>query len=178
MKIFAALCLCLVLAPSGCAFVAPSANIGKILTTNANNNKAAESALSAIDVAYVNDAMDMSSILNNDMLIPAAGAVAAALIGAAVGRNSDNGAGSKAAKEAEEELPKIDVSIPYDAAAKLAFGQLAKKSNANYAQFKELFETKAILEVKKKMYAQKVAREMEQMEVKIEEMQKEIDNML
>lgn len=158
------------------AFVVPSSGSGKILT-NAGSF-VTTSALSAVDVAYVNDAMDINSLLvNKDILLPAA----VAAIGAAVamnGRSLVSLGGSKATSAVEEEeLPKIDVSIEYDAPAKLAFSQMARSSGKDYAKFKELFEAKSVAEVKKKVYQQKVANEMERKDQEIEDMQKEIDGM-
>ena len=74
-------------------------------------------------------------------------------------------------------MPKIDVSIEYDAPDKLAFEKLAKGGDADYAKFKELYESKAVTEVKKKVYEQKVAREMSWMDTESADMQKEIDCM-
>ena len=158
-------------APSA-AFVVPS----KIPTNAARPTFT--SALSAVDVAYVNDAMNINALLSNkDILLPAA----VAAIGAAVAMNGDslgNLGGSKATSAVEEEeLPKIDVSIEYDAPAKLAFSQMARSRGKDYAKFKELFEAKSVAEVKKKVYQQKVANEMERKDQEIEDMQKEIDGM-
>ena len=157
------------------AFVVPSSGSGKILT-NAGSF-VTTSALSAVDVAYVNDAMDINSLLvNKDILLPAA----VAAIGAAVainGHSLGSLGGSKATSAVEEELPKIDVSIEYDAPAKLAFSQIARSRGKDYAKFKELFEAKSVAEVKKKVYQQKVANEMERKDQEIEDMQKEIDGM-
>lgn len=183
MKLTSALFL--ISAVPSLAFVSPSQNAGKILTTSNDNNSestsTSTSALSAsIDVAYVNDAMDIaSSIMNNpDILLPAAGAAAVAAIGAAVGLSSSGNADSTS-NAIEEEVPKIDVSIEYDAPAKLAFDKLAKgsESDPDYAKFKELYESLAIVEVKKKVYEKKVAREMARMDTEIADMQKEIDGM-
>ena len=174
--------LFLISAVPSLAFVSPSQNAGKILTTSNDKNSECTprctSALSAsIDVAYVNDAVDMtSSIMSNpDILLPAAGAAAVAAIGAAVGLRTSGNVDSTASNAIEEEVPKID--IEYDAPAKLAFSELAKGGNADYAKFKELFESKAVLEVKKKVYEQKVTREMARMDTEIADMQKEIDGM-
>ena len=161
-------------APSAAFVVVPSSGI---FPTNAAR-PTFTSALSAVDVAYVNDAMDINALLRNkDILLPAA----VAAIGAAVALNGDSlGSlgGSKATSAVEEEeLPKIDVSIEYDAPAKLAFSQMARSRGKDYAKFKELFEAKGVAEVKKKVYQQKVANEMERMDKEIEDMQKEIDDM-
>mmetsp|Transcript_4157 Transcript_4157/g.7137 ORF Transcript_4157/g.7137 Transcript_4157/m.7137 type:complete len:185 (-) Transcript_4157:265-819(-) len=161
-------------APSA-AFVVPSS--GNILNTNNAANAAeslSKSALLAVDVAFVNDAMDIN---NSDILLPAAGAAVVAAIGAAVGMRNGNGSKATASKAAEEEVPKIDVSIPYDAPAQLAFSQMPKGKRVEYAKFKDLYEGKAVAEVKKKVYGQKVAMEMERMDKEIEEMQKEMDGM-
>ena len=175
--------LFLISAVPSLAFVSPSQNAGKILTTSNDKNSectaTSPSALSAsIDVAYVSDTMDItSSIMSNpDILLPAAGAAAVAAVGAAVGLRS-SGNKDSTSNAIDEEVPKIDVSIDYDSAAKLAFSELAKGGNADYAKFKELFESKAVLEVKKKVYEQKVTREMARMDTKIADMQKEIDGM-
>ena len=171
--------LFLILAVPSVAFIAPSQKTGKILTTTNDNNSESPSSLSAsIDVAYVNDAVDVTaSIMNNkDILLGAA----VAAIGAAVGVSNGNLGGSKKATTSnaeEEELPKIDVSIEYDAPAKLAFSQMGKAKKNNFAKFKELYEHKAVLEIKKKVYEQKVARELERMDVEIADMQKEIEGM-
>ena len=161
-------------APSA-AFVVPSSGSG--IATNAGPTFT--SALSAVDVAYVNDAMDITTLLSNkDILLPAA----VAAIGAAVALNGDSlgslGGGSKATSTVEEvELPKIDVSIEYDAPAKLAFSQIARSKGKDYTKFKDLFEAKGVEEVKKKVYQQKVANDIERMDQEIEDMQKEIDDM-
>ena len=182
MKFISALFAVLVLPPE--AFVAHStffakSSGGKILTPG-NDSKHAESTSalsSAVDLAYVNDAMDITSILNNpDVLLPAAGAAAVAAIGAAVGLSGNKG-GDAASNTIEEEVPKIDVSIEYDAPAKLAFNNLAKGGKGDFAKFKQLYESKAVLEVKKKVYEQKVAREMARMDTEIADVQKEIDGM-
>lgn len=160
------------------AFVVPSSSSsGKILNTNNAANAAeslSKSALLAVDVAFVNDAMDIN---NSDILLPAAGAAVVAAIGAAVGMRNGNGSKATASKAAEEEVPKIDVSIPYDAPAQLAFSQMPKGKRVEYAKFKGLYEGKAVAEVKKKVYGQKVAMEMERMGKEIEDMQKEMDGM-
>lgn len=156
-------------APSA-AFVVPSSGTNAATPTFT-------SALSAVDVAYVNDAMDINALLRNkDILLPAA----VAAIGAAVAMNGGLGnlGGSKATSAVEEEdLPKIDVSIEYDAPAKLAFSQMARIRGKDYAKFKELFEAKGVAEVKKKVYQQKVTNEMDRMDQEIVDMQKEIDGM-
>lgn len=168
-----------VLAVPSAAFVSPTQNAGKIRTTSIDKNSESPSSLSAsIDVAYVNDAVDVTaSIMNNkDILLGAA----VAAIGAAAGLSNGNLGGGKKATSSnaeEEELPKIDVSIEYDAPAKLAFSQMGKAKKNDFAKFKELHERKAVLEVKKKVYEQKVAREMEQMAMEIADLQKEIDSM-
>lgn len=182
MKLISALFL--ISAVPSVAFVAPTRkSAGKILTTSNDKNSectpTSPSALSAsIDVAYANDAMDMtSSIMSNpDILLPAAGAAAVAAIGAAVGLRS-SGNEDSASNAIEKEVPKIDVSIEYDAPAKLAFSELAKGGDADYAKFKELYESLAVSEVRKKVYEKKVAREMEQMDTEIADMRKEIDGM-
>ena len=173
------LSLFLILAAPSVAFVAPSPNAGKILTTSNDKNSESPSALSAsIDVAYVNDAVDVTaSIMNNkDILLGAA----VAAIGAAVGVSNGNLGGSKKATSSnaeEEEAPKIDVSIEYDAPAKLAFSQMGKAKKNDFAKFKELYERKAVQEVKKKVYEKKVERELERMAMEIADVQKEIDGM-
>lgn len=179
MKLIAVLLLALAV-PSE-AFVAPTESSARkiLIKGNDNSESYSASALSAsIDVAYVNDAMDItSSIMNSpDILLPAAGAAAVAAIGAAVGL-SNRGNQEATSKEIEEEVPKMDVSVEYDAPAKLSFSELAKRGDADYAQFKELYESKAVAEVKKKVYEQKVTRELEQMEKEIADMQKKIDGM-
>ena len=182
MKFISALFAVLVL-PSE-AFVAHStcakSSSGKILTSGNDKYKHAESTsalFSAVDLAYVNDAMDITSILNNpDVLLPAAGAAAVAAIGAAVGLSGTKGADA-ASNTIEEEVPKIDVSIEYDAPAKLAFNNLVKGGKGDFAKFKQFYESKAVLEVKKKVYEQKVAREMARMDTEIADVQKEIDGM-
>jgi hypothetical protein len=160
-------------APSA-AFVLPSSGKMKIPTNAAESPSTFTSALSAIDVAYANDAVDIGA--NKDILL----AAFVAAIGGAVALNGNTslGGGSTATSAVEEEeLPKIDVSIEYDAPAKLAFSQIARSKGKDFAKFKDLFEAKNVAEVKKKVYQQKVANEMEQMDKEIEAMQKEIDDM-
>ena len=176
--------LFLISAVPSLAFVSPLQNTGKILTSSNDKNSECTAtsppALSAsIDVAYVNDVMDItSSIMSNpDILLPAAGAAAVAAIGAAVGLRSSGNENTTTSNAIEEEVPKIDVSIEYDAPAKLAFEKLAKGGDADYTKFKELYESKAVTEVKKKVYEQKVARETSRRDTEIADMQKEIDCM-
>lgn len=153
------------------AFSLPSA-------TAAGCSRSASSSSSPSSLA----AIDPSAALLSDpeLVLPALGAAVVAVgIAAAAGLNkgdaSAGGSANKAAAEPVEE-PKVDVSIPYDAPAVLAYAQYNNKS-VDYEQFKTLYESKMVAEVKVKVQKQKMEQALKKMEGEVADMQKKIDGL-
>ena len=92
-----------------------------------------------------------------------AAAVAAAVIGVAAlaqgGGGKTEAAAPKKAEEPEPEPEPIDVSIPYDAAARLAFAEMSSEEadEEKFAKFKQLYEKKTVAEVTAKKAARDLA---------------------
>jgi hypothetical protein len=91
-------------------------------------------------------------------MLPAVAGIAIALLGgAAVASRSASGPGAAAPAKAEKAAPavveKIDVSIPYDAAARLAYrelkglGESGKYDETEFLKFKEAYETTTVANV-------------------------------
>lgn len=101
-----------------------------------------------------------STVLNIDAaaldpgVLAAGGAILAGLVGA-VATQGGKGESAASAVVVEEEVVKIDVSIPYDAAARLAF-KAAGLNEGKYGEFQPLYNAKSVADVTVK----KVAREL------------------
>jgi len=134
------------IAPSS-AFVVPPLTPTKVNPSANNNSLAAVDAAMAVDPTYV---------------LAGVGAAVSAIGGAAIafGRNlgrSTTATKTPAAVEvAEPEL--IDVSIPYDAAALLAYHAYAESSSSkvDFKQFKSLYLEQMVAEVKATVQERKV----------------------
>lgn len=113
-------------------------------------------------------AIDPAVALQDPTLIAgAAGAVIAAVAASvAVGK----GAGGD--KTAVSKPVKVDVSIPYDAAATLAYNVYAGSSSksVNFEEFKPLYEAQMVAEVKAKAQSEKVNEK----KTAVEALQKEL----
>lgn len=118
----------------------------------------------------------------NDNLMAAGAALTAAIAGLGFmssnqkdGETATANKSTKAGAEAEE--VKIDVSIPYSAAAMLAYdtmrGQAAFDKKA-FAKFEELYVEQAVMIAKSKKVARDHALEMKAMESKISSMEKDM----
>jgi len=61
---------------------------------------------------------------------------------------------------------KVDLSIPYDAAAKLAYNAYAEssKKNVNFKKFRELYEAQMVAEVRSKVMVEKVNEKKSEMQ--------------
>jgi hypothetical protein len=116
--------------------------------------------------------------------LPAVAGIALALLGgAAVATRSASSSGAdapaKAEKSAPEVVEKIDVSIPYDAAARLAYRELkGLGENANYDEkefqkFKEAYETTTVANV----IVKKMERDLIAAQVAAQEKSKELASM-
>lgn len=86
--------------------------------------------------------------------------VAAAAAAAAVALQGDGeGDSAQEAAPPEPEPEPIDVSIPYDAAARLAYDEWrsGKFDEVDYQKFKEVYELKSVAEVTASRYARELA---------------------
>lgn len=111
-------------------------------------------------------AIDPAVALQDPTLIAgAAGAVIAAVAASvAVGK----GAGGD--KTAVSKPVKVDVSIPYDAAATLAYNAYASSKSVKFEEFKPLYEAQMVAEVKAKAQSEKVNEK----KTAVEALQKEL----
>ena len=108
----------------------------------------------------VEGANALQSVPKESLAIGAA--ILAALVGGAAVvamQNEEAPTEPKVEAEPEPEPEPIDVSIPYDAAARLAFGVKDGEEfdEARFAKFKELYEKKTVAEVT----AKKLARDLD-----------------
>ena len=130
-------------------------------------------------------AIDPASLISDPTAAGAVGAAVAA-VAAALGlrrkSDSDDSSSGKGAKMEEVEEEKIDVSIPYDAAAALAYdtylSSTSPDSKPDFDQFKTLYEDKMVAEVKLKVEKKKMEQKLKDMEGEVESMQKDIDKLL
>ena len=110
--------------------------------------------------------------------IIAGGAATVAAVAGIFATKQDGDAQSKAVEE-EEELPKIDVSIPYNAAAKLAFDSYsAEASSKSFAKFEAMYLEKAVEEVKFKQWKKSVAAEEAAKEANLNSLQSKMDDFM
>eukprot|EP00568_Trieres_chinensis_P011424 CAMPEP_0183308206 /NCGR_PEP_ID=MMETSP0160_2-20130417/20428_1 /TAXON_ID=2839 ORGANISM="Odontella Sinensis, Strain Grunow 1884" /NCGR_SAMPLE_ID=MMETSP0160_2 /ASSEMBLY_ACC=CAM_ASM_000250 /LENGTH=210 /DNA_ID=CAMNT_0025471991 /DNA_START=23 /DNA_END=655 /DNA_ORIENTATION=+ len=123
-------------------------------------------------VMTINDAVDVVDVdqvadaLSAGLPLPAIGLGVAASVAAAV-FSTKGGAPSEQTKpaepEPEPEPEPIDVSIPYDAAARLAYDTWCAENgkggfdSKGYAQFKMIYEGMSVTEVIQKKYAREMA---------------------
>ena len=85
-------------------------------------------------------------------VLGAAGAALAGLFGVMAQKNAGDDAGTAATAIVEEEPEPIDVSIPYDAAARLAFA--AKRlDESKFAEFEAMYEEATVADVTVKKFA-------------------------
>ena len=114
--------------------------------------------------------VDVSALQSTDpTILGAAGAAVAGILGFLAKSQGDSGATTTAAV-AEPEPEPIDVSIPYDAAARLAF-EAAKLPASKYAEFLPLYEAKTVADVTVK----KFARDLKEMEADAAEKAKALE---
>jgi len=125
-------------------------------------------------------------IQQNSNLVLAGAAVAALAGAAAVAIAAQKGGGGSATKSepfyAEEQAPEpVDVSIPYDAAALLAYREMKLKLGKDdeidrdeYARFKKLYETVVVADVT----AKKKARDLAAMRAEVDAKAKELEAFL
>eukprot|EP00980_Cylindrotheca_fusiformis_P011128 scaffold2557_cov121-Cylindrotheca_fusiformis.AAC.11 len=133
------------------------------------------------DVAAFDPEMIKGALQNGDKtVIAAAGGVVAVAVAAAAAATTmmgkDTGAAdtpTKAAPAKEEPEPEpIDVSIPYNAAARLAFAK-AKLPESKFEEFEKLYVKKAVADVT----AKKMAREVANMEKSAEKLSKDMESL-
>lgn len=112
-----------------------------------------------------------------------AGGIVAALGGAAAFSMGGNESGETKEVVVEPEPEPIDVSIPYDAAARLAYdGWRAEFEKgafdaAEFEKFKEIYEEATVMEVSMKKMSRDMEAKMGQMEGKITSLKKEMASM-
>lgn len=101
-------------------------------------------------------AVDPSVI--SDPTVLAAGAGTFIAIAFASFRKGSSEMSSASSSGTRTKPSKVDLSIPYDAAAKLAFNAYAESSTkkVNFKKFQELYEAQMVAEVKAKVKAEKV----------------------
>mmetsp|Transcript_29435 Transcript_29435/g.70770 ORF Transcript_29435/g.70770 Transcript_29435/m.70770 type:complete len:164 (+) Transcript_29435:75-566(+) len=95
----------------------------------------------------------------DQMMVAAGGAAAAIAAAAAALFGNKNGASATASDKAAAEPEAIDVSIPYNSAAMLAFSE-TKLPKSKFAEFESLYLAKSVADVT----AKKMARDVVEME--------------
>lgn len=116
---------------------------------------------SSNNARFTSSAIDAAIAIDPTYVIAGVGAAVSAIGGAAIafGRKGGdkNASIAKVAKTAAEPKP-IDVSIPYDAAASLAFDAYAKSSSnkVDFKQFQSLYYAQMVAEVKSKVQERKI----------------------
>ena len=104
--------------------------------------------------------VDVSALQSTDpAILGAAGVAIAGILGFMAKSQDDSAETTTAAAIVEDEPEPIDVSIPYDAAARLAF-KAAKLPESKYDEFVPLYEAKTVADVTVK----KFARDLKEME--------------
>lgn len=125
-------------------------------------------SLNAVDVA----GLDLSVADPN--ILTAAGAAVAAAFSAAIGLNNKN-ARSDIVKNASTLEPSIDVSIPYNAAALLAYNACdeSAKKKVTFDDFQALYEAQMVAEVKVKVQKRNIADVLAEMNSVLEACEKD-----
>lgn len=122
---------------------------------------------------------------DNDNLLAVGAAAAAAIAGIGFVSNSNNNNGDTGNKaktskssSSQTDTPKVDVSIPYSAAAMLAYDTMRgnKKSfdEEAFAKFEELYIEQSVTLAKSKKIARDHAREMKGFNDKLSSIEKEM----
>lgn len=102
------------------------------------------------------------------------GAIAAGLGGLFLGRKKENVPTTKQIVSEEPEI-KIDVSIPYNAAALMAYEKvIGEYDAATYAKFEELYKEKAVAEVTLKKITRELQEKIDQTEAAIAKLTQQI----
>jgi len=102
--------------------------------------------------------ISLNTLDTNQLLAAGAAAVVlAAAVAAITVQQSNQNTAPTTMKGPEPEPEPIDVSIPYDAAARLAFeASGVGKDESKYAKFKTVYEKKAVAEVMASRYAREM----------------------
>ena len=107
------------------------------------------------------DALVGLGTLDQTQLVEAGAVLLAAVAaaGAATLRGDGEGESTQKAAPSEPEPEPIDVSIPYDAAVRLAYDEWrsGKFDETDYQQFKKVYELKCVAEVTASRYARELA---------------------
>ena len=131
--------------------------------------RSSASSLKAVDV------LDPSSLaLSDPSILTAAGAAVAAAVSAAIGLNKNNSK-SDIVKNAKPSKPEpIDVSIPYNAAALMAYNAYdeSAKKKVTFDEFQAVYETQMVAEVKVKVQQRNIADVMAEMQTVLEACEK------
>ena len=125
-------------------------------------------SLNAVDVVGIDPTVADPNILT------AAGAAVAAAFTAAIGLNNKN-ARSDIVKNPSTPEPSIDVSIPYNAAALLAYNACdeSAKEKVTFDDFQALYETQMVAEVKVKVQQRNIADVLAEMQTALEACEKD-----
>jgi hypothetical protein len=140
--------------------VSQASAFGVVSSPREHKNHASSATALHMDAASVLQGFDMSSVSNQMM---AGFAALVGLVGAAatqVGKKStsDGAATSSSKVVAVPEEVVVDISIPYDSAARLAFAATGL-TESKFAEFKPLYEAKTVADVT----AKKMARDLQSM---------------
>ncbi len=129
------------------------------------------SSLNAVENA-VTSAPDI--LLAAGAALTTVGAAAAAALGKlpSFGKSSSlDGLNGDAIRKGNDAAPQIiDVTIPYDAASRLAFESYPEKDGVDFAQFQMLYESQMVAEVKAKVQERKVR----EMQLALDELEKDV----
>lgn len=115
------------------------------------------------------------SLVSDPNVLTAVGAAVAAAVAAAVGLNDDKRTRLKSDINKIPSKPEpIDVSIPYNAAAALAYNayEESAKKGVTFDDFLPLYEAQMVAEVKVKVQQRKIADVMAEMQIVLEACEK------
>ena len=130
-------------------------------------SSSARTSLNAVDVIGLDPSVADPNILT------AAGAAVAAAFTATIGLNNKN-ARSDIVKNPSTPEPTIDVSIPYNAAALLAYNACdeSAKKKVTFDDFQALYEAQMVAEVKVKVQERNIADTLAEMQTVLEACEK------
>ncbi|KAL7456593.1 hypothetical protein ACHAWC_008072 [Mediolabrus comicus] len=147
---------------------AVACSIASGFATHQVKSSSARTSLNAVDVVGLDPSVADPNILT------AAGAAVAAAFTAAIGLNNKN-ARSDIVKNPSTPDPTIDVSIPYNAAALLAYNACDKsaKKKVTFDEFQALYEAQMVAEVKVKVQKRNIADVLAEMNSVLEACEKD-----
>jgi hypothetical protein len=114
-------------------------------------------------------------LLQQSTVLAGGAAVVAAVAGLFVTQTADS---TKVEEKEEEEPVKIDVSIPYNAAAKLAFEAYGVEDESKFAQFESIYLEQAVEQVKFKKWKQEMETQLAAKETSLQELQTKMDALM